>query len=164
MNYGYKCATKLVEKKNTEGTYSKYCSKCNEFRYPMYNVAVSMIVVDPLTNRILLIKQYGNDANILVAGYVDKGESLEEAVVRELKEETGLDVNRMHFNKSKYFLPSNTLMNNFVVFVDNANEINCNHEIDSFAWYTREESRIMIKDASLAKEFLYYYLDNIIND
>ena len=58
----------------------------------MYNVAVSMIVINKQTNKILLIKQYGNPFYILVAGYVNRGEGLERAVAREVKEETGMTV------------------------------------------------------------------------
>ena len=49
-------------------------------------------------SKILLIQQYGKARNILVAGYVNKGESAEEAVVREVKEETGLTVVDYRFN------------------------------------------------------------------
>ena len=54
----------------------------------MYNIAVSMIVVNEETDKIMLIKQYGDPFYILVAGYVNRGEPLENAVVRENKEET----------------------------------------------------------------------------
>ena len=161
MIYCDECGSRLIDKKNEEGLINKYCPVCQKFKYPLYNVAVSMIVVDRQTNHILLIKQYGKDANILVAGYVNKGESLEEAVIREVKEETNLDVRELVFNKSKYFPPSNSLMNNFVAFVVNASEIECNFEVDSFAWYTKEEAVVNIKKASLAKEFLCYYIENM---
>ena len=58
----------------------------------MYNVAVSMVVTDEETGKILLIQQYGKPTYILVAGYVNRGEAEEDAVVREVREETGLHV------------------------------------------------------------------------
>lgn len=61
----------------------------------MYNVAVSMVVINEQTGEILLIKQYGRPHFILVAGYVNRGEQLEHAVSREIKEETGMTVSRL---------------------------------------------------------------------
>ena len=49
------------------------------------------------------MQQYGRGVNILVAGYVNKGETLEQALVREIKEETGLCVHTFQFNASKLF-------------------------------------------------------------
>lgn len=59
-----------------------------------------MIVVDENTGRILLIQQYGRPSYILVAGYINRGESAEDAVRREILEETGLHAGRIHFNRT----------------------------------------------------------------
>lgn len=136
-----------------------YCAKCGKYRFPMYNVAVSMIVVDSKTGNILLIKQYGRDSYILVAGYVNRGEPLENAVVREIREETGLSVSRVRFNRTKFFESSNTLMCNFTAFVDDASTISPNKEIDSFHWFASDDAKVNIKPESLASEFLNAYLN-----
>ena len=93
MTYCSKCGSELIEKECfncgiSEGVVP-YCSKCDEFRLPPFNTAVSMVVCNKDYSKILLIKQYGRDFNILVAGYVTKGENLENTLKRELKEETG---------------------------------------------------------------------------
>jgi len=45
-----------------------------------------MIVINEQTSEILLIKQYGRPWFVLVAGYVNRGEQVEHAVGREIKE------------------------------------------------------------------------------
>lgn len=125
----------------------------------MYNVAVSMIVINEQTGEILLIKQYGRSHFILVAGYVNRGEQLEQAVVREIKEETGMTVSRIKFNRTSFFEPSNTLMCNFTAFVKDAKEMSPNSEIDSYQWFTPGEARKSIRPESLAEKFLNAYLD-----
>lgn len=125
----------------------------------MYNVAVSMIVINEQTGEILLIKQYGRPFFILVAGYVNRGEPLEHAVGREIKEETGMTVNHVKFNRTSFFEPSNTLMCNFTAFVKDASELSPNREIDSYQWFTPEEARQNIRPNSLAERFLNAYLD-----
>lgn len=109
----FECGTALIEKELEEEGIVPYCPKCQQYRFPMYNVAVSMIVVDEETGKFLLIQQYGKPSYILVAGYVNRGEAEEHAVVREVREETGLEVEHLRFNRTKFFEPSNTLMQPF---------------------------------------------------
>lgn len=152
------CGAELEEKYLENEGMIPYCPQCGQYRFKQFNVAVILIVRDEKTGKILLIKQYGRPFFILVAGYVSCGEAVEATVVRELKEETGLDAKRCVFNRTKYFEPSNALMCNFTVYVEDGSLIHPNHEVDSFAWFTPEEAKTNIKENSLAKEFLLKYL------
>jgi NAD+ diphosphatase len=67
------CGTALVPKELENEGIVPFCPKCEQFRFPQYNVAVSMIVVNEEKDEILLIKQYGRPTYILVAGYVSRG-------------------------------------------------------------------------------------------
>ena len=89
MSYCIKCGRKLVDRYLENEGVIPYCENCKEYRFKMYNVAISMIVIAP-NNKILLIKQYHKNDYILVAGYVNYQESIESALKRELKEETGI--------------------------------------------------------------------------
>ena len=158
-NYCRECGTKLELRELEHEGMVPYCPSCDTFRFPQYNVAVSMITVNEATDEILLIKQYGRPTFILVAGYVSRGESLEEAVVREIREETGMTVAHMKYNRTQYFEKSDTLMCNFTAFVRDASGFDPNYEIDSYAWFTRDEARRNIRPDSLAEYFLVSYLD-----
>ena len=157
--YCQECGTALTEKYLENEGMIPFCPKCNQYRFPMYNVAVSMIVVNKSTYNILLIKQYGRPFFILVAGYVNRTESLEHAVIREIKEETGMTVSSIKFNRTRFFEPSNTLMCNFTAFVEDDSELSVNNEVDSYCWFSKDEARENIKPESLAAYFLNSYLD-----
>ena len=157
QNYCTQCGAKLTEKELEKEGIVPFCPKCNEYRFPMFNVACSMIVINEENGKILLIKQYGRPLYILVAGYVNRKEELEECVRREIKEETGMTVDYIKFNHSKFYEPSNTLMCNFIVFVKDNSEFNPNEEIDSYAWFTKEEALVNIKKGT-AEYFLKHYL------
>ena len=159
MDYCMQCGTRLRPVYHeTEECEIPYCDTCGDYRFPVFNTAVSMIVTNEEGSRILLIKQYGRPTYILVAGYVTCGEDVEDTVVREVKEEMGLKVTSMHFNHSHYFKPSNTLMLNFTVKV--AGEApHPNWEIDDWSWFTIPEARENIRKGSLAEAFLLGYLD-----
>ena len=72
-----------------------------------------------------------------------------------------MTVSRIKFNRTKYFAPSNTLMNNFTAFVKDDSELNPNFEIDHYEWFTFDEARENIRPNSLAAEFLNAYLDEV---
>ena len=154
-----KCGAKLIEKEMKNEGIVPYCPECEEYRFPQYNVAVSMIVVNKSKDEILLIQQYGRPSYVLVAGYVNRGESLEDAVRREIKEETGMTVSRIRFNRTEFFEKSDSLMCNFTVFVKDASELNTNYEVDRYAWFTPDEAKANIRPNSLAEKFLVAYLD-----
>ena len=158
------CGTALEERELENEGMVPYCPKCAFFRFPQFNVAVSMIVRDTATGNILLIQQYGRPFYILVAGYVNRGERAEDAVVREIREETGMIADRIHFNRTKFFEPSNTLMINFTAFVGDAAALHANDEIDRYRWFAPEDARANIKPGSLAAEFLNAYLDEVADE
>lgn len=159
MKFCYECGTALIQKINGIDGPTPYCPCCQTFRFPIFSTAVSMIVKNPAKDKILLIKQYGKPHYVLVAGYINKGENAENTVVREVKEEIGLNIVKLHPSKSAYFAPTNTLMLNFACVADSEDLSGTNNEIDSAAWFSLEEAVRNIKPDSLAEYFLIYHME-----
>ncbi len=161
MEYCYKCGNKLTIKYLKNEGDIPFCEKCNEFIFPIFNSAVSMIIINKNHDKTLFIQQYKRQANILVAGYVNKFESLEEALKRELMEEVGLNISNYYFNKSEYFAKSNTLISNFIVEVESEEFIRNEEEVDLVTWFNITESKEVILQNSLASKFLDSALEKI---
>lgn len=159
MKYCMECGTRLQMKYLKNEGQVPFCEKCNAYRFPVFSTAVSMEVLNPSRDKVLLIKQYGRDRNILVAGYINQGENAEDTVAREVKEEIGLSVSEIHFEKSEYFPPSNTLMLNFSCVAESEDlSLVSKEEIDSCEWFSFEEAAREIAPGSLARKFLTRYL------
>jgi NAD+ diphosphatase len=158
MKHCMQCGALLEEKYlESEGKNIPWCPDCRDYRFPVFNAGVSMIITNVSRDKLLLIRQYGGDEYILCAGYINKGEDAEDAAVREIKEELGLDVLSLSFNHSHFYRPSNTLMFNFTATVDEADAVP-NEEIDSWSWMSIPEAQNRIRKNSLAKAFLTGYL------
>jgi len=131
------------------------CPACNTVFYPKISPAV--IVAIRSNDKILL----ANNANFatnwysLVAGFVDVGETLEETVRREVKEEVGLDVWNIRYYKSQPWELSGSMMIGFIADADENQPIQTDDkEITHAAWFTRENLPNHPLNISIAGEMI----------
>ena len=118
MEYCPFCGTRLEHRYHEEEKREiPFCPACGDWRFPRYNAAVVMVILNEAEDRMLLVKQNHEERYYLVAGYIDEGETAEHAVIREIREETGLRVTGCRYSHSHYYEPSNTLMFCYVVTV-----------------------------------------------
>ena len=111
------------------------------------------------TNKLLLARNanFPDGWFSLVAGYADIGESLEETVRREVKEEVGLDICGIRYYKSQPWPLSGSLM---VGFTAEGNEEQPLHldgvEITEAGWYDRNNLPNHPPALSIAGEMISY--------
>ncbi|HAF30417.1 MAG TPA: NAD(+) diphosphatase [Bacteroidales bacterium] len=130
-----KCGTYTQQKQDERAL---ICPDCNTIIYPKISPAVIVAII--CKNRILLARgsNWSGGWYSLIAGYVDIGESLEEAVIREVKEEVGLDIKNIRYYKSQPWPLSASMMIGFVAEADENQVITIDpKEIAEAAWFTR---------------------------
>ena len=84
---------------------------CNTMHFPRTDPAVIMLVTDG--ERALLGRNKNFPAGMYstLAGFVEPGESLEDAVAREVREETGIEVGAVHYHSSQPWpFPANIML------------------------------------------------------
>ncbi|GAB3040762.1 NAD(+) diphosphatase [Acinetobacter apis] len=87
------------------------CTHCNLRQYPRISPCIITIITKG--DEILLAKSVHRKDNIygLIAGFVEVGETLEQAVARETKEEVGIDVTNIRYISSQPWpFPSNLMI------------------------------------------------------
>ena len=151
--YCRECGQKLTLRFCENEGLIPYCDKCEDYMFPQFSIAVSMVVTNRAQDKILLAKHAEDDDFILFAGYIKKGESAEKTVPREIKEELGLDVVKAKYMSSRYHAKKELLMLNFIVIVEEK-EIRLNEEISEARWCTPEESLALIRKGTTAEYFL----------
>lgn len=159
MKYCYVCGTELHSKECEGEGLIPFCDTCQVFRFPIFSTAISTAILNKERNKVLLIRQYNMKDFILLAGYVNRGESAEETLIREVKEEVGLHVDEYKFMRSRYFDRNNTLMLNFVSVAYDESLLQLTEEVEQAEWFTFDEARKAIMKGSLAESFLLKILE-----
>lgn len=117
-----------------------YCKACGFQTYPTISPCVIVAVHD--RNRLLLTKYAGrpHTSYALIAGFVEIGENLEQAVCREVKEEVGLRVKNLKYYKSQPWPFSDTLLAGFFAELDGDDTITLQEdELSLGVWINRED-------------------------
>ena len=163
MKFCVECGNKLEPKFLEFEGIIPYCNKCNEYRFPIFSTAISVVILNKDKSKVLFIRQYGRNRNVLVAGYINKGENAEEAVYREMKEEIGVEPIEIYFQKTSYWEKSNTLLLNYYAILENE-EIHPNHEVDSYEWFDLKTGLEVVAKGGLAEIFYNYYYENNVKN
>lgn len=128
------------------GGNSRRCvnTDCGREIFPRVDPAIIVLVADG--DRCLLGRQTGWPEGLYstIAGFVEPGESLEDAVRREVYEETNVRVSTVSYHSSQPWPFPSSLMLGFVAKADTAvdQEIRMNDgELEDARWFTRKELR-----------------------
>lgn len=129
-----------------------YCEHCGNIIYPQISPAVAVAVVDPKTDRILLAKGLGEFRKFaLIAGYVEIGETIEDCVRREVMEEVGLKVGKLHYFKSQPWGLTGIEMMGFYAELEGDDTVTIQEtELAEARWFDRGELK---EEATMSLSF-----------
>lgn len=134
-----------------------YCTHCGEIIYPTICPAVIIGVIDKKNDRILFTKYADRDYKkyALVAGFAEIGETLEDTVRREVKEEVGLSVKNIRYYKNQPWSFTGTLLVGFFAELDGEADITLEEdELKEATWFERKNMPPTENDISLTAEMM----------
>ena len=152
--YCKECGQKLALRFCENEGLIPYCDKCEQYVFPPFSVAVSMVVTNRAQDKILLAQHVEDDDFILFAGYVKKGETAEKTIPREIKEELGLPVVKIKYMSSRYHSQKELLLLNFIVVVEDSPIKLQKSELTEARWCSPDEALALIRKDSTAEFFL----------
>ena len=139
---------------------SKKCTECGKEIWPQ--LATAVIVLIHRGDEVLLVraKNFRTDFYGLVAGFVETGETLEEAVAREAMEETGVTItNIRYFGSQPWPYPCGLMVGFHADYV--SGEIHLQRsEIAKGGWFTRDNLPTIPEKLSIAHMLLDDWLEN----
>lgn len=136
------------------GEWSYECPACALRRYPRLSPAVIVLVTRD--GALLLGHNHKAPANhfSLIAGFVEPGESLEEAVCREVREETGLRVRAPVYRYSQNWPFPDALMFGFTAEAEPGPECPDGVEITELGWFKPDALPSIPRPGSIARRLI----------
>jgi NAD+ diphosphatase len=112
---------------------------CAQEFFPRIDPAIIVLVSDG--ERALLGRQasWAPRRYSTIAGFVEPGESLEDAVVREVQEETGVRVASVRYHSSQPWPFPSSLMLGFFASAPEGSPVRISGELEDARWFTRAQ-------------------------
>jgi NAD+ diphosphatase len=126
---------------SVDGGHRRVCTSapCGQQHFPRTDPAVITLVHSG--ERCLLGRQpiWPQGFYSAIAGFVEPGESLEDAVVREINEETGISVTDVHYHSSQPWPFPSSIMLGFTAAALGETIRLMDHELEDARWFSRQD-------------------------
>ncbi|WP_076001312.1 NAD(+) diphosphatase [Pseudohalioglobus lutimaris] len=139
------------------------CQPCGVISYPRIAPCVIMLVTRG--EELLLANNVNHPAGMYstLAGFIEAGETAEETLIREVKEEVGLDVGRLrYFHSQSWPFPNQLMLGFFAEY--RGGEIRCDpEEIADARWFHYRALPRVPPPASVAGQLIQHYVNALSN-
>lgn len=141
------------------------CEACGREIWPQLSPAMVVLVTRHGGDEALLVHAANfkhADVHALVAGFVETGESLEQCVAREVKEETSLDVRNIRYVGSQSWPFPGQMMVGFTAEYAGGEIRLSDSELTSAGWFTRKNHPPIPPQPSLSRRIIDLWLEGSI--
>ncbi len=138
---------------------AKACPNCGLHTYPRLSPAIIVLIENG--DQILLARSHNHppDRFSVLAGFVEPGETLEEATAREIYEEVGLRVKNICYFGSQPWPFPNSLMIAFTCEYAGGEIVLEEAEMAEAAWFTVENLPRVPKKMSISRELIDWFVE-----
>ena len=149
------CGYPMVDKEDER---ARFCKHCHAVQYPRLNPCVIMLVT--WGEKLLLARSphFTPGVYSTLAGFVEPGETLESAVLREVKEEVGIVVKSPQYIGSQPWPFPGSLMVGFFVEYQEGKIVIDPKEIEDAAWFSATNLPQLPTYASIARYLIELFL------
>ena len=142
------------------GERAKKCPKCGLSNYPRISPAIIVAVIRDGQLLLAHNNQFTKDLYSVVSGFLEVGETFEECVVREVKEETGITVKNINYFGNQPWPFPNSIMIGFTAEYAGGEIQVDGKEIGNANWFSSTEMPLIPNGLSIAKKLIDWFVDN----
>jgi len=152
------CGTCGAKNNDVRGEAQRVCSACGQAEFPRICPAVIVVITDE--EKILLAhnKKFRAGVYSHISGFNEAGETLESTVVREVREEAGIEVKDITYVKSQPWPFPNSLMIGFKARFLSGTIRPDGDEIEDAAWFSRDNLPELPAEGSLSRFLINSWL------
>jgi NAD+ diphosphatase len=130
---------------------AKICDRCGLITYPRTSPAIIVLIRNGDTILLARSPRFPPDLFSIIAGFVEPGETLEEAVHREVKEEVGIRITNIRYIGSEPWPFPHSLMLGFIADYAGGEITIDNNEIIAADWFDREHLPTLPSPMSISR-------------
>lgn len=144
------CGSRLIRKEIGDEGLIPFCEGCNVPLWDMFTTSILAAVVNGQKEIALLSQNYVSSSGyVCVAGIMKMGESAEDTVIREVKEEIGLEVESVRYVRSYPYEKKEMLMLGYLATVRKT-DFALSGEVDSAMWVKLDDAPALLRAGSIA--------------
>jgi len=151
-----------MEAKATER--AKLCPRCGLHHFPRLAPAIIVLVERGRALLLARSRHFAKGMYSVIAGFVEPGETLEEAVVREVREEIGISIKEIRYFGSQPWPFPHSLMIGFTATYEDGEIVLDDSEIEDAGWFTRDNLPPLPGKISIARKLIDGFLEKQRND
>lgn len=139
---------------------AKICPECGLILYPRISPAVIMVVVREQKILLAHSNRFKSNMYSLIAGFVEPGETLEDAVQREIMEEVGIRVTNIRYFSSQPWPYPDSLMIGFIADYAGGEIRVDGVEIHDAGWYGNGDYPELPSRLSISRRLIDWYFEH----
>jgi NAD+ diphosphatase len=133
------CANCGAPTEVVDAGHERHCPRCDAHHFPRTDPVVIVRVIDARAERLLLGRspRWPQGRYSVLAGFVEPGETLEEAVRREVREESGIELGGVSYVASQPWPFPSSLMLGFQAVAERGEPQADGQELEDVRWFER---------------------------
>jgi len=155
--YCGRCGTEMLIRK-TE--LAKRCPACSFISFPRLSPAVIMSIVREKEILLARSPHFPKGMYSTLAGFVEPGETLEETVIREIREEVNVDISDIIYVGSQPWPFPHSLMIGFTTLYAGGDLQIDNNEIEDAQWFSIDNLPVLPTPISIARHLIELFIKN----
>jgi NAD+ diphosphatase len=154
--YCGKCGSPTKDKSDER---AKVCPGCGTVSFPRMSPAIIVAVVRDKAILLAHAARFPGAMYSVLAGFVEPGESLEDCVRREVKEEAGVELKDIRYFGSQPWPFPNSLMIGFTAEYAGGEVTMDGREIVDAQWFTADDLPTIPDKISIARKLIDWFVD-----
>ncbi len=139
---------------------AKRCPQCQLRQYPRLSPAVIMLIYRGEEILLARAPRFRDGMYSVLAGFVEPGESLEETVIREVREEVGIAIKNIRYFGSQPWPFPNSLMVGFIAEYASGTLTLEPTEIESADWFHKTDLPPVPSQLSIARKLIDWFVSS----
>ena len=139
---------------------ARICDACSLTMYPRISPAIIVLVRRGDTVLLARSPRFPGGLHSIIAGFVEPGETLEEAIHREVREETGIEITGIRYMGSEPWPFPDSLMIGFIADYAGGEIVVDSAEIVSAGWFSRNHLPPLPPALSISRALVDWWISS----